>query len=165
MVNKQNNKSLSLEFHYFILRTSAVREKSIKKVILAAKDLRPYVKNIYTAGKEYPNMIAGYMLAEIKYCDELKQAFTIMQLPVKILADTPEDYLEQSEVDSLLHASSRLNLNNLQIGSSVLIKEGPFAGVRGVVTTVAEEMCSIKVQMLGRFVSVNLKINQVEQDG
>jgi transcriptional antiterminator RfaH len=61
------------------------------------------------------------------------------------------------------HAAGLAELRSLRHGDNVIVTDGPFAGVEGLVALVSRERVIVLMQLLGRETRVELRPSEVKR--
>lgn len=178
-------------FKWYVLRAISGKEAKVKEILDAAIKNTPlgdYVEQVLIpTEKVYGNrngkkvvkertLYSGYVFVkanltgEVQY--ELKNTTNVIDF-LRGRAKTSEpETLRESEVMKMLGAVDQLQEpgsdieDELLVGESVKVNEGPFSGFNGVIKSINPDKSKVKVEVkiFGKPTDLELEISQVERE-
>jgi len=115
-------------------------------------------------------LFPGYMLIEMEAVPEAVRLVLASPRVLRFLGGKEPVPLSKKEIDRVLaqmkgEVTVTAKKAEIEVGSEVTIKEGPFEGFIGIVDSVDEEneKLTVMVSIFGRMTPVELKFGQVKQ--
>jgi transcription termination/antitermination protein NusG len=175
----ENTTNTDNPYRWFALRVAIRKEESVEKEILNtfSRDdvkeiliptscfINPYDHKVRLIKKYIP----GYMMLHIANDPKLFNRINRIKNVFSFLGDpTP---LAQGEIDHMINLINSSEpqqtfFTQLQAGTRVIVKEGPFKDFQGVIasTNLDRANCIVDVYILGRSTPVELSFLQIEQE-
>jgi transcriptional antiterminator NusG len=161
-------------YGWFALRSALHKEEAVKQEILETFS-RDEVKEILiptlhtlNLTKPVKKYMPGYMILHMADDPLLFRKLKKLKNVRSFLGDpTP---LTPSEVGNMINIINNTEpqkiFTQLQAGTSVIVKEGPFKDFQGVIasTNLEKANCIVDVYILGRSTPVELSFSQIEQE-
>lgn len=118
--------------------------------------------------KKGRKLLLGYVFIKIRATELfLKKILTIPNI-YKIRQNTNEmlQVVTDQEVENIKEGiknydSMKANYNKIVVGDFVLVKQGSFSGLKGVVKQIVEKKVNIAVQMFGRVAEISVPVAQI----
>lgn len=176
-----------MEYNWYIIQATSGSENKIKNTILERAKRHSIgdhfneiivpttEKYVVKNGKKTiadTNMRLGYMFINMVMTDETWQLVTNIPRVFKFLGkkNSPPTIVPKKEVDSILEKvklKAKADIDNieLEVGSNVNIKEGPFESFIGKVERIEKDKSKVYVlvEILGREITIELSFSQVKK--
>ena len=171
------------EFKWYVMslnRSKAYKVKMIVEQGVKALSLEErFDKFIVLAGYKVGGglfsggLLSGYALIRCVMCDEIYYLVTFVPQVYGILTYSRKSEgdklvikeISEKDVKNLIYASLHKegSLRNLELDSTVRIKDGPFGGFNATLLSIGKERAYVEVTIMGRKIKASIELKFLEK--